>query len=466
MAYSLKQLFERREGRVFTHAAYQALGGVAGAIGTKADQVMEKLPTKTKEAFDRLFAELVHIDRDGPPFRKRVALTRFKDDAGALALIDALACQYCRILITGRKECMADIEDNEAASIVEVAHEKLFSAWPRLKKWVEQSRGDLRKIEHAIEEACRWREQGEQAEELWPTYRANEVLNALEKFDKTSSPELARFLRPQEVLGEQLNQDNLTHKQRAVIGWKLASFDDPRPGVGLRKDGLPDIAWIKIPGGQIKLEDVNHVFEVKQFLIAKYLVTNVQFENFLKAEDGYANKDWWEKLVEPESPAPPIWNEANCPRVIVSWNEAVAFCRWLSHRTGLPIRLPTEWEWQQAATGGDFTYEFPWGKEWDPSRCNSREAGLTRTSSVGVYPAGATLQGVFDMAGNVWEWCLNTYDNPQKPAALDVENKLPRVMRGGSWFPILEALQSSNRNWNSTDQRNYTLGFRLAQDIP
>jgi formylglycine-generating enzyme required for sulfatase activity len=65
------------------------------------------------------------------------------------------------------------------------------------------------------------------------------------------------------------------------------------------------------------------------------------------------------------------WQEANSPRETVSWFEAMAFCRWLSQRTGSKIRLPTEWEWQQAATGGDSTREYPWPGEWDASRCNS-----------------------------------------------------------------------------------------------
>ncbi|MDR4496261.1 MAG: hypothetical protein R3B74_17960 [Nitrospirales bacterium] len=268
VAYTLKQLFARRQGKTFTREAYQAMSGVAGAIGTKADQVMETLDETVRGAIDKVFAELVQLDRDRTPTRKRASLATFATEEGAITLIQALAGSDCRVLVTSG-------EKND--STVEVAHEKLFTAWPRLKKWLDQGGDALRLIELAREEASGWRERGEMAEELWPVTRVTETLNALQRFGKSPSPELDRFLRPQQVLMEQHHQDDLSHEQRAVIGWKLTLFGDPRPGVGLCEDGLPDIAWVEIPPGQIQLEGVDHVFEVKAFRLAKYPVTNAQF---------------------------------------------------------------------------------------------------------------------------------------------------------------------------------------------
>jgi len=235
----------------------------------------------------------------------------------------------------------------------------------------------------------------------------------------------------------------------------------------LRPDGLPHIEWVDIEPGKVKFEKVERVFEVKRFCIAKYSVTNVQFEAFINADDGYRNAEWWKGIKQSQRPAQPSWKEANSPRETVSWFEAVAFCNWLSKRTGSNIHLPTEWEWQLAATGGDLEREYPWPGEWDPTRCNSYESRFNRTSAVGVYPRGATWQGVLDMAGNVWEWCLNKHEEPGTRDALliDSDERGLRVVRGGSWDDNPEDLRSSLRFTYRAGYRYTYTGFRLAQDL-
>lgn len=304
-----------------------------------------------------------------------------------------------------------------------MAHEKLFTAWPKVVEWIENSGQALRDIEHAEEEAQRWKNNSDNPQELWLGSRAKKVLAAIDRFGKSTSLELGRFLKPQEVLRAKLTQDDVSHQERLLIGQKLADFGDPRAGVGLRPDGLPDIVWIEIPKGQVKLEEIDYVFKVRPFRIAKYPVTNAQFEAFLKAGDGYQNKKSWKDLEQSQDAAQPSWQEANSPRETVSWYEAIAFCRWLSDKMGTSIRLPTEWEWQQAATGGDPERKYPWEGEWDSSRCNGEESRVNRTTAVGMYPQGATLLSVLDMAGNVWEWCLNTYKNPQQPEAVRIDKR-------------------------------------------
>ena len=456
--YALKQLFEKQEGRVFTVRAYEAIGGVVGAIATKANDVVSALEEEVRGAFDAVFAELVHLERERPPTRRRAAVSTFSSNQAALQLIEALAGPECRVLVTS---------GTGQEALVEVAHEKLFTAWPKLKSWIEASGDALRDIEHAEEEAQRWQKGGDNPQELWLGTRANKVLTAIERFGKDPSPELKRFLRPQQVLIAQLDQDGLSHQDRLRIGQRLAEFGDPRPGVGLR-DGLPDIVWIEIPGGRIKFEGVDHVFEVQPFRIAKYPVTNAQFDAFIKAEGGYENEEWWNGIVQSGEASSGSLQEANVPRETVSWFGAVAFCRWLSRRTGSTIRLPTEWEWQQAATGGDPTRKYPWPGEWAASRCNSEESKLNRTTAVGMYPHGATEQGVMDMVGNVWEWCLNTYEHPEVPESLyiDKSNRV-RVLRGGAWGnePWYQRVSARFKN-DAGDRRNYGFGFRLAQDLP
>lgn len=457
VAYALKQLFERRRGRTFTREAYTEINGVAGAIGTQADQVMDKLDERARGAFDKVFAELVHLERERPPTRKRAPMSNFTTDKAANQLIEALAGQDCRILVKGGEG---------AKTTAEVAHEKLFTAWPKLKDWIDNGGETLRLIDYAEEAAKRWQEMGGHLQELWRSERAKAIQYALTRFSKSPSPQLERMLRPQEMLIARLEQDDLSHEERLLIGKKLAEFGDPRPGVGLRPDGLPDIKWVEIPQGRIQLEGIDHVFEVKPFRMAKYPVTNMQFQVFID-DGGYENEAWW-KGIKKETPIQSSWQEANCPRETVSWFEAVAFCRWLSHRTETAVRLPTEWEWQQAATGGEPAREYPWPGGLDTTRCISNESRLHRTTAVGMYPNGATSQGLLDMAGNVWEWCLNTYDGPEAPESLRIDDSnASRVFRGGSWTNFPEALGASSRFWNPlpTSRINY-VGFRLVQDIP
>ena len=84
-----------------------------------------------------------------------------------------------------------------------------------------------------------------------------------------------------------------------------------------------------------------------------------------------------------------------------------------------------------------------------------------------MYPGGATLQGVLDMAGNVWEWCLNTYEHPEGPESLRIDDSnTSRVLRGGSWNNVPVDLRVSFRIWDYAVNRNNSIGFRLAQDIP
>lgn len=454
--YALKQLFERRVGREFTMEAYTTIGGVVGAIATKANDVVSGLEEEVRGAFDTVFSELVHLERERPPMRRRAAVSTFTSNQAAMELIGALAGQECRVLVTS---------GSGQEAIVEVAHEKLFIAWPELQEWIRDSGEALRDIDHAEEEARRWQKGGDNPQELWLGSRAKKLLSAIEQFGKTPSAELERFLRPQQVLIEKLSEDGLTHLERLLIGQKLAEFGDTRDGVGV-KGGLPDIWWIEIPGGEVKLEGVDHVFEVKPFCMAKYPVTNAQFEAFLTAEDGYCNEEWWWDIEQSRELAQPSWLQANAPRETVSWYEAVAFCRWLSDKTGKRIRPPTEWEWQQAAMGGDPMRQYPWQGDWDPSRCNSWEGRLNRTTAVGMYPQGATQQGLMDMTGNVTEWCLNTYKNPDQPEAVSINNTGGRrVIRGGSWNVVPVGLRVSGRVREFTAVRYYYIGFRLAQDI-
>lgn len=248
----------------------------------------------------------------------------------------------------------------------------------------------------------------------------------------------------------------LSVTERAEAGRVLAAIGDKREGVGLNAQGLPDIKWIKIPKAKVKISD----FKVESFYLAQYPVTNAQFNSFLNDPEGYANERWWRGLDKQyDKPAKPNWSEGNHPRENVSWFEAMAFCRWLSERLGFVVLLPNEGQWQQAACSGRRDYKYPWGKDYKTGFANINEHkannNVGRTTTVGLYPEGNSEQGVADLSGNVWEWCLNP-QNKQKTESLG------RVVRGGSWFNSQDDVCASFQGSDDPGFRNYFIGFRVC----
>ena len=237
-------------------------------------------------------------------------------------------------------------------------------------------------------------------------------------------------------------------------------------------DGLPAIDWVAIPGGTITLEKSRGSFRVEPFDMARYPVTWTQYRAFIEDSRGYADSAWWQDLRHEEQPGEQYRRFGNCPADHVSWYDAMAFCRWLTARLrerGLlsdvkVIRLPTEWEWQQAATEGKSENIYPWGPDWDDVKANTAESGLSRTTAVGMYPASTWDGGPLDMAGNVWEWCLNKRDKPKMTQPDKSEDW--RVVRGGSWYFVPGLARASFRNLIHPDSRDAYLGFRLCCASP
>ena len=213
---------------------------------------------------------------------------------------------------------------------------------------------------------------------------------------------------------------------------KLQMLDD-RQGVGIiysanKKRWLPDIKWIDITGDSVINEEDNESIKVDSFKIARYPVTYAQYQLFLEAEEGYHHPKWWKGLERVEQPGEQRFKFLNHPAENLSWYDAVAYCRWLSQLSGETVRLPSEWEWQLAATGGNPQRQYPWGEDYRSGYVNHDETFdkngphfLGGTSTVGIYPQGETQKSVADMVGNVWEWCEKRFDDRGDA----------RVVRGG-----------------------------------
>ncbi|NJL55119.1 formylglycine-generating enzyme family protein [bacterium] len=274
---------------------------------------------------------------------------------------------------------------------------------------------------------------------------------------------------------------------RAESGRLLGRLGDPRPGVGLRPGGLPDILWVEIPGGAYTVgavaSDPAHPgalpgqdLTCPTFWLSRYPVTYAQFGAFVAA-GGYADPAYWSPAGwqwkrDATCPAAfwedPYWHVSNHPVVGVSWYEADAFCRWLdavsSEARG--IRLPSEAEWEIAARG-QTSFAYPYGPDYDVHRANGRMTRLDRTSAVGLFNEGDSPFGLADMSGNVYEWCSDTFldgvANAQAAApASDITRK--RALRGGSWRSYPGFLRVDARYSSYPYLANNYWGFRLACD--
>ena len=176
------------------------------------------------------------------------------------------------------------------------------------------------------------------------------------------------------------------------------------------------------------------------------------------------------------------FNYMNHPMVMISWFEGLAYCRWLTEqfrkgdvvskdlkgldRQAWHIALPSEAEWEKGARGCQDKRPYPFEGEIAPNLANYGQTGIEGTSAVGCFPGGASPYECLDMAGNVWEWCRNTYTKyPYKcDDHEDVTKKVSsyRVFRGGSWDCSAGYCRCSGRRRALPGFRGVGLGFRVV----
>ena len=429
MEFALKALWEGRRGSRLLHEVYVEMGGIKGAIAERAERFFAQLIPNQQKVAEQVFTALVRAGEETGDTRRRA--TRAEFDTAGQGLIDTLAGKNARLLVTGRDS----VTDQET---VEVAHEALLREWSRLRQWIEDRRGALRLRDKVCDEACQWAAEGRPDVRRWkhellkPARRQLETAELLQGLER--NPINADFLTPEaDWLLAELLCSRTDHARREAIGLQLAEIEptDPRPGVGVT-DGVADILWCEIPAAQgaaVEIEGHGR-FAVLPFHVAAYPVTYAQYRAFLDAEDSYRADAWWHDLHKEPEPGELRRRYVNYPADNVSWYDAMAFCHWLSARLGFEVRLPDEWEWQWAAQGAGAGLAYPWGDKWQEGMANTDESGIGRTTAVGMYPGGRSRQGVYDLAGNVWEWCRNRY---QYPKELSTGGGESRVLRGGSW---------------------------------
>ncbi|HOU15272.1 MAG TPA: SUMF1/EgtB/PvdO family nonheme iron enzyme [Anaerolineae bacterium] len=226
-------------------------------------------------------------------------------------------------------------------------------------------------------------------------------------------------------------------EQRLSAALALGHFGDPRSF-----DEVVDIPAGAFPCGEERLP-----YYLLAYRIRRCLVTNAEYAQFLQAHPDIPvpqTRDDWGRAYnwDPERRTYPA-GKGNHPVVLVTWDEAAAYCAWAGGR------LPTQEEWERAARGLDGR-AYPWGNEFAAGRANTRESGLGAPTPVGVFVDGASPEGLLDMAGNVWEWTASDY------------NLQTKVIRGGAWnFPADSAKVCAVER-SRPDNRSPAIGFRVV----
>jgi formylglycine-generating enzyme required for sulfatase activity len=209
-------------------------------------------------------------------------------------------------------------------------------------------------------------------------------------------------------------------------------------------------------------EQPQHTLYLPDFSLAKTPITKAQYAAFVQAASHEQPPDWADGK-------PPRGKEEH-PVVNVTWSEAVTYCHWLSKVTGKRYGLPSEAEWEKGAQGTDGRI-YPWGNQWDVTRCNAEKGFEGDATPVEAHSQGASPYGVLDMAGNVWEWTRSLRANyPYNPedgrenldAPQDVDWVL-RVLRGGAFSSAHGNLRCAFRyRTNPHYRRDRVIGFRVV----
>lgn len=233
----------------------------------------------------------------------------------------------------------------------------------------------------------------------------------------------------------------------------------------------------KLPFDYLSSEIPIHRVKLSSFYIDKYEVTNADYKKFLKTnpqwkkgniKPEYGNQNYLKNWVNDTYPK----GEENFPITYITWYSAMAYAQWIGKR------LPSEAEWEFAAKSGkDQLIEYPWGND-DPdlTKANYIKSGIGHATKVGSYPSN--MNGIYDLAGNVWEYCLdewnnNYYSHSSKSNPVSGRDSLinyllvkkRRVIRGGSWGGSNINLRVTFRDSHPVTGAGNHVGFRCVKEI-
>jgi formylglycine-generating enzyme required for sulfatase activity len=498
LEFALTELWERCQGRVMTHSDYDAIGEVEGALTRRADDEFAKLPPAQQKTARRILTQLVSVARPeegGEDTRKRLGLGELDEEARAV--VGKLA--EARLLVTGaggakedESSAVVDVVTSSRAerNTVEVAHEALIRGWDRLRQWVDEDRAFLLWQQRLRTQVNDWEARGHRKDVLLRGQPLAEAVKYLDERSGDLTDSEKAFIRSSK---KQRRKERRRRAAAVVVtlavlaygawlvhkglmfrhGWfmLLATFNLAHIEPEMIEIG-PKRYDMRFMMGSNKRRDEQPPHEVhiqRPFAIGKYEVSFEEYDRFMLATGRRAE----------EFPRDQGWGRENRPVINVTSYNAKDYAEWLSEESGKHYRLPTEAEWEYAARAGT-EGRYWWCKKTEPScdigtgrancqGCGGEWDGKYRTAPVDAFEPNTW--GLYNTAGNVWEWVQDCYHDNYEGAPKDGLAWEPstgecgrRVVRGGSWDDRPQDLRSAARDRNYPGGRYSNVGFRLAQD--
>ncbi|NGZ95285.1 MAG: hypothetical protein CV089_03975 [Nitrospira sp. WS110] len=465
LAFTLRELYEGfGQGKRLTLKVYRdQLGRLDGCIARAADAVLSAKPLSESEA-SALRAALLSMVRVNDRDQHAKQPVQWSDLSASIhEVLERFVS--ARLLIS---------RGDEKGRTLEVAHEALFRAWPRLVVWLQTNKAFLlwqQRLRGAIKQ---YEEHERKHDFLLNGFPLTEALEWLKKKLDYFSPDERQFVMASQrhKILQRLAVTAVACLMLILIGgpttwmWKEGVTVQYATSIVLARlhaVSLAEPEMVKISGGaSYRLTDGRSPRKVtiSPFAIGKYEVTFEEYDRYVE-------------LAGVRSPDDATWGRGKRPVINVSWHDAKAYARWLSQASGKRYRLPTESEWEYAAGKADF-----WNATYKAGKLKNYAVYDTdKTEPVGE-PRQANSHGLYDMIGNVWEWvedCWHENNNDAPPdgsawlgggsMGRGYSNCDSRMLRGSSWQADIEGFVYAYRASNWAVFHSGGIGFRLARDI-
>ena len=453
LSHALLETWKRRQGRTLTLQGYNDAGGVKKAIAQTAENVYDHLSSEEQAIARGIFLRLTELGEGMQDTRRRVKMDELAQTKEHEAVVKVLETLTDARLVTTEQDS------------AEVAHEALIREWGTLRKWLDEDRESLRLHRHLTESAAEWQRRGHEASELYRGGRLRQIQEWMQGRSDQLSPLERAFLKASQNVKR---QERLRWVALSGVGvMLLLAAVLAQMGYFTRLRYRPvdmEDYWVTIPAGEFQMGSENgddyempvHPVYLDLYQIGKYEVTNKQYNQCLHVGMCIGSV---------------VSDKLDHPVVNVSWQAAKTYCEWVG------ARLPTEAEWEKAASWDDMTKTkrtYPWGEMIDCTYANyyGKDGGnaycIGDTTPVGSYESGKSPYGLYDMAGNVWEWVNDWYDptyyqNSPSSNPLGPEASQFRVQRGGSWDFNNNFVRPASRGGIYPAYADGTLGFRCAR---